>query len=116
MNENSNEINSLIAELDKIEGLINRIIQNEDFETLPKILEQRKKILEKMALFSEEKIIQDRIEKLLNDDNIKMEKIKKDMEKIKQQLKTANKGKIAIKNGYMKIQEEVSKRKFNSNG
>ncbi|KAF2956104.1 hypothetical protein [Marinitoga sp. 38H-ov] len=114
--ENIKDIKILIENLDKIENLIDRIIYNGDFETLPKILDQRKSILEKMLIFSSSQLIQDRIDKLLEDDKKRIEIIKPEMEKIKQMLKTTNKGKIAIKNGYMKVQDEVAKRRFNSNG
>ncbi|WGS65479.1 coiled-coil domain-containing protein [Marinitoga aeolica] len=116
MEENSEEIKNLIEDLNKIENLIDRIILNEDFETLPKILEQRKKILDKMVKYSSSLLIKNRVEKLTEDDKKRINKIKSEMEKVKKQIKTANKGKVAIKNGYMKIQEEISRRRFNSNG
>ncbi|GAB6188268.1 hypothetical protein JCM30566_00070 [Marinitoga arctica] len=116
MEENLEEIQKIIESLDNIEKLIDRIIINEDFETLPKILDQRKKILEKMAIYSSSDLIQNRINKLLNDDKKRIIEIQNEMGKIKNQLKTANTGRRAIKNGYMKIQEEFSKRRFNSNG
>jgi lauroyl/myristoyl acyltransferase len=110
------DIKRLIEDLDKIENLIDRIIHNGDFETLPKILDQRKSILEKMVIFSSSQLIQDRVNKLLEDDKKRVEIIKPEMEKIRQLLKTTNRGKTAIKNGYMKVQDEVAKRRFNSNG
>ncbi|WP_129409835.1 hypothetical protein [Marinitoga lauensis] len=116
MEENSEEIKNLIEDLNKIENLIDRIIVNGDFETLPKILDQRKKILEKMTNFSSNELIQNRIDKLLKIDEARINTIKNEMEKIKSQLKTTNIGKKAIKHGYMKIQEEFTRRKFNSNG
>jgi 6-pyruvoyl-tetrahydropterin synthase len=116
MEENYEEINNLIMDLDKIENLIDRIILNGDFETLPKILEQRKKILEKMTTFAYSDLIKNRVMKVIEDDQERINKIKPEMESLKNQLKITNKGKVAIKNGYLKVQEEFIKRKFNSNG
>ncbi|NUU99177.1 hypothetical protein XO12_03340 [Marinitoga sp. 1154] len=114
--ENIKEVKELIENLDNLEKLIDRIILNEDYEVLPRILEQRKTVLQKMERFSTSDLIINRVKKLLEDDKKRMDKIKPEMEKIKNQLKTTNKGKLAIKNGYMKVQEEITKRRFNSNG
>ncbi|NUU96029.1 hypothetical protein XO10_07040 [Marinitoga sp. 1135] len=115
-NENLKEISLLIEELEKIESLIDRMIKNEDYETMPKILEQRKKILEKMLPFADNEKIKEKALFILEKDKERINHIKPEMEKIKKLLKTTNKGKIAIKNGYMKVNEEISRRKFNSNG
>ncbi|OQY10073.1 MAG: hypothetical protein B6I29_02230 [Marinitoga sp. 4572_148] len=116
MEENFEDIQKLIENLNKIENLIDRIITNEDFETLPSILEERKKLLEKMVKYASSQSIQDRIDIMLKDDERRMNKMQTEMKKIKNQLKTTNTGKKAIKHGYMKIQEEFSRRRFNSNG
>jgi succinate dehydrogenase/fumarate reductase flavoprotein subunit len=109
-------IEEIISKINKKEETLDDSLKNDDFETLSKTLEERFELLKQLEPFKTETAVKNVIENILKKDSERSKSIEEKMRKIKGDQFNVQMSKKAMKKGYLKIEESISRHKINKSG
>jgi len=109
-------IEEIISKINKKEETLDDLLKNDDFETLSKTLEERFELLKQLEPFKTETAVKNVIENILKKDSERSKSIEEKMRKIKGDQFNVQMSKKAMKKGYLKIEESISRHKINKSG
>jgi len=109
-------IEEIISKINKKEKILDDSLKNDDFETFSKTLEERFELLKQLEPFKTETAVKNTIENILKRDSERSKSIKEKMKKIKVDQFNVQVSKKAMKKGYLKIEESMSRHKINKSG
>ncbi|PNR92862.1 hypothetical protein [Petrotoga sp. 9PWA.NaAc.5.4] len=112
----SNSFNDLKEKLEKIESKLDEYLNSNDFENFSKSLEFRFSLLKEIEVYKENPETQNIVQDILKKDLEREKRIKEQFEKIKIQQLNLQKSKNAMKTGYLKVEENMSRHKINKSG
>ncbi|PNR97887.1 hypothetical protein X927_10400 [Petrotoga mexicana DSM 14811] len=116
MNTPNIPIEEIISKINKTEEILDGSLKNNDFETFSKTLEERFELLKQLEPFRTEITVKNIIENILKKDSERSKSIEKKMRKIKDDQFNVQVSKKAMKKGYLKIEESMSRHKINKSG
>ncbi|HOB16199.1 MAG TPA: hypothetical protein PK894_01690 [Defluviitoga sp.] len=102
-----NELEFIISEIEKIESVLDNLIKNSDFEELSKSLDRRYALLEQLEDYKTDPRVLTFVNDILEKDIHRHNLIKEQIEKLKNNQLEIQKSKKAMKNGYLKVEEEI---------
>ena len=115
-NKSLNSFNDLKEKLEKIESKLDEYLNSNDFEKFSKSLEFRFSLLKEIEAYKENPETQTIVQDILKKDLEREKRIKEQFEKIKIQQLNLQKSKNAMKTGYLKVEENMSRHKINKSG
>ncbi|MDY6895292.1 MAG: hypothetical protein SVO01_07765 [Thermotogota bacterium] len=109
-------IEEIISKINKKEETLDDSLKNDDFETFSKTLEERFELLKQLEPFKTETAVKNVIENILKKDSERSKSIEEKMRRIKGDQLNVQMSKKAMKKGYLKIEESISRHKINKSG
>ncbi|KUK79980.1 MAG: Uncharacterized protein XD96_1724 [Petrotoga mobilis] len=109
-------LEEIISEINKKEKNLDDSLKNDDFQTFSKLLEERFELLKQLEPFKTETAVKNVIENILKKDSERSKNIEEKMQKIKVDQINVQVSKKAMKKGYLKIEESISRHKINKSG
>ncbi len=116
MNTQKTVIEELISKINKKENTLDDSLENDNFEIFSKTLEERLELLKQLEPFKNELAVKNVLEKILKKDSERSKSIEEKMKKIKGDQFNVQVSKKAMKKGYLKIEESLSRHKINRGG
>jgi len=109
-------IEEIISKINQKEKILDDSLKNDDFEAFSKSLEERFKLLKQLEPFKNEMTVKNVTESILKKDSERSKTIEDKMRKIKVDQFNVQTSKKAMKKGYLKIEESISRHKINKSG
>jgi hypothetical protein len=110
------EIESIISEIEKIENNLDDSIKNSDFEEFSKSLNKRYLLLQKLESYKTDLRVLEFVNNILKKDSIRQNLIEKQINELKDDQLQIQKSKKAMKNGYLRVDEEMRRHNINKSG
>lgn len=109
-------LKEIINEINKKEKALDDSLKTDDFGTFSKLLEERFELLKQLEPFKTETSVKNIIENILKKDSERSKSIEEKMKKIKGDQFNVQVSKKAMKKGYLKVEESLSRHKINKSG